>query len=64
MTFMLSAPIRTAVVLVLMIAVVVSTFDPVGAIWIVAGSLLGFAAALAVLAISVWRTLRKEDIVK
>jgi protein-S-isoprenylcysteine O-methyltransferase Ste14 len=65
MTFIQTSPIRAAVVLVLLVAIVVSTFDPIGAIWIVIGSLLGAFAALAVLAISAWRSLtfRNEDIV-
>jgi protein-S-isoprenylcysteine O-methyltransferase Ste14 len=57
------SPVKQAVALVLLVAIVVSIFDPIGAIWILAGSLLGAAAALAVLAISVWRsfTFRNED---
>lgn len=54
---------RQAIALVILVAIVVSIFDPIGAIWIVIGSLLGAVAALAVLAISVWRsfTFRNED---
>lgn len=54
---------RQAIALVLLVAIVVSIFDPIGAIWIVIGSLLGAAAALAVLTYSAWRsfTFRNED---
>lgn len=54
---------RKAIAIVLLVAAVVFIFDPIGAIWIVIGSLLGAAVALAVLAISVWRsfTFRNED---
>ena len=56
---------RQAIALVLLVAAIVSIFDPAGAIWIVIGSLLGAAAAMAVLAYSVWRSLtfRNEDVV-
>lgn len=58
------APVKQAVAVVLLVAAIVSVFDPIGAIWILVGSLLGAAAALAVVAISVWRAynFRNEDL--